>query len=79
MIDRREARSCRQIILKTFHALGGTFRKGFDSAVIKILHIPNYLVARGGTLGEEAKAHTLHITADEKPARYSRHLDLSSI
>jgi hypothetical protein len=79
MIDRREARPCCQIILKTFHVPGRTFRQGFDSAVIKILHVSNYLVARGGTLGEEAKAHTLHITADEKPARYPRHLDLSSI
>jgi hypothetical protein len=79
MIDRREARPRCQIILESFHALGRTFRECFDSSVVKILHIPNYLVARGGTLGEEPKAYTLHITAHEKPARYSGHLDLSSI
>jgi len=30
-------------------------------------------------LGKEPKAYNLHITADKKPARYSGHLDLTSI
>ena len=79
MIDRREARPRCQIILESLHALGRTFRECFDSAVVQVFHIANYLVARGGTLCEKPKAHTLHITANDKPARYSRHLDLSSI
>lgn len=79
MIDRREARPRCQIILESFHALGRTFCECFDSAVVQVLHISNYLVARGGTLCKEPKAHALHITANDKSARYSGHLALSSI
>ena len=79
MIDRREARSRCQIILEPFDALHGSFGERLDPAVVQVLHISNYLVARGRALGEKPKAHTLHITANDKPARYSRHLDLSSI
>ena len=79
MIDRREAWPRGQVILEPFDALCRTFGEGFDSSVVQVLYVSNYLVARGGALGEEAKAYTLHITADKKPARYSGHLDLSSI
>jgi hypothetical protein len=79
MIDRREARPRRQIILEPFDALCRTFCECFDSSVVQVLHISNYLVSRGGALGKEPKAYALHITADKKPARYPGHLDLSSI
>ena len=79
MIDRREARARCQIILKPFHALCRTFCECFNAAIVQVLHISNYLMARGRALGKKPKAHTLHITANDKPARYSRHLDLSSI
>ena len=79
MIDRREARPRCQIVLEPFHALCWTFCKCFDSSVGQVLHIANYLVARGGALSKEPKAHALHITANEKSARYSGHLDLTSI
>ena len=78
-IDGRVPRPRHQFILKCFHTLRWAFGQRFDATVVQVLHKPNYLMTGGGPLRKESKAHTLHVTADEESARYSRHLDSNSI
>jgi hypothetical protein len=79
MIDGRVAWPGRQLIFEGIDTLGGTFRQRLNASVLQVPDVAHHLMPGGSSLRKETKADTLHITTNEKPARYSRHLDSNSI
>ncbi len=79
MLNRREARPGRQIVLESFDAFGRTFRERLNPSVVEVLDIANDLMTGGGALRKKPKAYALHIAADKKLACYPRHLDMNLI
>ena len=71
MFDTAKARASGEIVLESFHLRSRTFRQSFDASIIQVLHITDNLMTRGRALRKETKADSLHITADNEPARNS--------
>ncbi len=74
MIHGREARPRGQFVFERFDLWRGTFSQYFDAPVLKVLHITDDLVPRGGALRKEAITHALHLATDEKLPRNWRHI-----
>jgi len=64
VIDFSKARPGREIVLERLDLRHWSFSQSFDAAISQVLHVSDYLVARGGTLREETIADSLHVAAN---------------
>ena len=73
MLNRREARAGSQFVLERFYVGRRPLGENFDASIVKVLHITDHLMTGRRALSEETITHTLHVAADEKPARNIGH------
>ena len=70
MANRRKARTRGQLMLECFHTLRRSLGKRFNAPVFQVPDEANNLMPGRRALRKETKPDTLHITANEEPARY---------
>ena len=73
MLDRREARAGRKFVLERFNVRRRPFGENLDAPIVKVLYIADHLMTRRRALSEETITDTLHVAADEEPARNIGH------
>ena len=64
LLDARELRARRDVVLETLDAFGRPLGEDFDATVREVADVADDLVARGDALCEEAVADALYVAAD---------------